>query len=261
MWYCSGQSNMWLPVDHSLTRNDTVASINAGKFTNIRGMFGGSGNVPSGGAAYHPGGDGYGRKTGISPWMTAEQAISTGSSGGTAAAGGSYPLFKMGAACWYFGQRLSELGVEVPIGLADTAIGGQRIEEYVRFVTLFCGGPGDARLLGCHPQHPSRFGVARFPAHRLPHTVSRRYMNNATINKCTNRSSENIPWWDGELFVQQVLPFVDMTVKGWVWYQGENNMGAPKGNSLANLGYSCEQRELIRGWREVRQLSPVPFCC
>ena len=45
MWYCSGQSNMWLPVDHSLTRNDTVASIKAGKFTNIRGMFGGSGNV------------------------------------------------------------------------------------------------------------------------------------------------------------------------------------------------------------------------
>ena len=38
------------------------------------------------------------------------------------------------------------------------------------------------------------------------------------------------------LFCEQVLPFVDMTVKGWVWYQGENNMGAPKGNSLVNLG-------------------------
>jgi hypothetical protein len=33
--------------------------------------------------------------------------------------------------------------------------------------------------------------------------------------------------------------------------QGENNMGGRKGNSLANTGYSCEQRELIRGWREV----------
>jgi len=37
----------------------------------------------------------------------------------------------MGAACWYFGQRLAELGVTVPIGLSDTAIGGQRIEECV----------------------------------------------------------------------------------------------------------------------------------
>lgn len=62
----------------------------------------------------------------------------------------------------------------MPIGLADTAIGGQRIEEY---------------------------------------------MNNITIGKCSNRSSENIPWWDGELFASQVIPFVDMTVKGWVWYQ------------------------------------------
>jgi hypothetical protein len=29
----------------------------------------------------------------------------------------------------YFAQRLSELGVDVPIGIANTAIGGQRIEE------------------------------------------------------------------------------------------------------------------------------------
>jgi len=112
----------------------------------------------------------------------------------------------MGAACWYFGQRLSELGVTAPIGLVDTAIGGQRIEEY---------------------------------------------MNNATISTCQNRSSENIPWWNGQLFGQMVLPFVDMTVKGWVWYQGENNMGNLKGSAIENLGYSCEQRELIRGWRSI----------
>jgi hypothetical protein len=31
----------------------------------------------------------------------------------------------MGAACWYFAQRLSELGVSHPIGIANTAIGGQ----------------------------------------------------------------------------------------------------------------------------------------
>jgi hypothetical protein len=102
MWYCSGQSNMWLPVDHSLSRNDTVAAIKAGKYTNIHGMFGGSGNHPGGGT-FTPGGQGYGRKNGNNPWMTAEQAIATGSSSGS---GGSYPLFRMGAACWY-GARFS----------------------------------------------------------------------------------------------------------------------------------------------------------
>ena len=34
--YCSGQSNMWLPLLHTLTRNDTLASLAAGKYPNIR---------------------------------------------------------------------------------------------------------------------------------------------------------------------------------------------------------------------------------
>ena len=40
-------------------------------------------------------------------------------------------------------------------------------------------------------------------------------------------------------------PFVDMTVKGWLWYQGENNMGGVKGNSAASLGYACNQKALV----------------
>lgn len=39
MWYCSGQSNMWLPVLNTFSRNETVAAIAAGKYTNIRGWF------------------------------------------------------------------------------------------------------------------------------------------------------------------------------------------------------------------------------
>ena len=28
--------------------------------------------------------------------------------------------------------------------------------------------------------------------------------------------------WNGQLFAKQVMPFVDMTVKGFLWYQGEH---------------------------------------
>jgi len=42
-----------------------------------------------------------------------------------------------------------------------------------------------------------------------------------------------------------------MTVKGWTWYQGENNMNNVKGNSALDIGYSCKQRELVKGWREI----------
>lgn len=197
---------MWLPVSSSFTRNDTVSAIKAGKYTNIRVMAGSSGTsvYASKGGQVQTSSD-YGGEKGSNPWMTAEQSIATGAS---AANGGSYPLFQIGATCWYFAQRLAELGVDVPIGITNTAIGGQRIEEYM-------------------------------------------YNTSTSIGKCSQRSGESTPWWDARLFATQVSPFVDMTVKGWLWYQGENNMGGVMGNSDAGVGYSCEQQMLVDGWRQV----------
>ena len=62
--------------------------------------------------------------------------------------------------------------------------------------------------------------------------------------------------WDSQLYGQQVIPFVDMTVKGWLWYQGENNMGGTYGNAAAGVGYGCEQLELVRGWRAAWSAVP-----
>eukprot|EP00051_Salpingoeca_urceolata_P018667 m.264243 g.264243 ORF g.264243 m.264243 type:complete len:778 (+) comp19248_c1_seq11:1238-3571(+) len=201
-WYCSGQSNQWLPVSYSFSRNDTVRAIQGGKYHNVRLMAGGSGSKPYGSWPNK-----YGDKGGTNPWMTAEQAIADGTFDKP-----TFSLFKMGAACWYFAQRLSELGVSYPIGIADTAIGGQRIEEYA---------------------------------------------TNESLQVCTNRSGGGKDlWWDAQLWGQQVLPFTDMTVKGFTWYQGENNMGEVKGSAIHNIGYSCEQRQLVEGWRKAWSKTP-----
>lgn len=169
VWHCSGQSNMWFPVQKTYSRNETVAAIQSGKYTNIHLMAGNSGTAPHGPTGSGTAGESwpplYGAKGGSNPWMTAVQAISDGTSSGLE--GGNMSLFKMGATCWYFAQRLAELGVDHPIGLVNTAIGGQRIEEY---------------------------------------------MSNSSIATCHNRSSPGA--FDGTLFGQQILPFVDMTVKG-----------------------------------------------
>eukprot|EP01052_Picozoa_sp_SAG31_P017617 SAG31_NODE_1213_length_9359_cov_4.298164_12_plen_212_part_00 len=137
---------MWLPVANSFSRNQTAAAIKKGKYANIRVMAGGSGSpvyadaksgrvltasdYGNGTCAEVPG---RGNSTQVkctssNPWMTAKMSVAVGHS---AASGGDYPLFEVGATCWYFAQRLSELGVDVPIGIANTAIGGQRIEEYM----------------------------------------------------------------------------------------------------------------------------------
>ena len=37
---------------------------------------------------------------------------------------------------------------------------------------------------------------------------------------------------------------------------GENNMGGTKGSAINNIGYSCEQRALVAGWRKVWSETP-----
>ena len=59
VWYCGGQSNMALPMRHSLTRNATAAAIRMGKYSNIR-IQGMEGNM-------NP----------YQPWATLKQALST----------------------------------------------------------------------------------------------------------------------------------------------------------------------------------------
>jgi hypothetical protein len=44
-----------------------------------------------------------------------------------------------------------------------------------------------------------------------------------------------------------------MTIAGFVWYQGENDMGEDKGNILYNEGYACVMPKLVELWR--RQFS------
>ena len=195
MWYCSGQSNMWLPVQYSFSRNKSVAAIKAGKFRNIRGLFSASATTPTSGE-----------------WKTAAQAITDGNETHP-----TYSLFQVGAACWYFAQQLVERGVKTPIGIADTAIGGQRIEEFQNNATTYAG------RIGC------------------PDVVG---------------ETEQKTAWNGQLFAKQVMPFVDMTVKGFTWYQGENNMQNVKGNAASNVGYSCKQRELVKGWRSIWSTTP-----
>jgi hypothetical protein len=114
------------------------------------------------------------------------------------------------------------------------------------------------------------------------------------IYKCSSRTGVTSPEWNGRLFARMVLPFVDMTTKGFLWCelcacslsqraaaaarrrplaasadhpspaagpllcsdQGENNMGGVKGNSQSNIGYACEQKALVDDWRKIWSSTP-----
>jgi len=126
VWFCSGQSNMWLPVLYTFARNETAAAIAAGSLSNIRIMAGGSGSVPY---ASWPPQYGSGAKA-SNPWMTASEAAPAGCVDRQ-----NCPFFQVGGTCWYTMQALATSGVDVPLGILDLAIGGQRIEEYMANLT------------------------------------------------------------------------------------------------------------------------------
>ena len=184
VWYCSGQSNMWLPMAFSFSRNDSRAALLKGEIANIRVAAGDS------------------QESNAYPWVTGMMAAKAVNL--TTRKGG---LFDFSAACWYFAESLARrLAAEakennkavVPIGILDTAIGGTMIEQW----TL-----------------------------------------NSTSKACRNISlaSHNEGLYDTD-----VVPYLSMTVKGFVWYQGENNMHGLKGNSLHSTGYGCMMPAMVR---------------
>ena len=103
VWYCSGQSNMALPVLHTFSRNKSRDLVQSGKGPDIR-IHGLKGNM---------------NKDQV--WSTAAAACE----GDTCS-----DLFTFSSTCWYFAESLAEkLQPARPIGLVHTAWGGSMIEQ------------------------------------------------------------------------------------------------------------------------------------
>ena len=74
------------------------------------------------------------------------------------------------------------------------------------------------------------------------------WLSNQTIAKCSHTRIESS---NQEYHDSRVMPFVNMAVKGFVWYQGENDCHGTMGNSVAKVGYSCLMASLVQQWREL----------
>eukprot|EP01060_Flectonema_neradi_P011042 TRINITY_DN180_c0_g1_i6.p1 TRINITY_DN180_c0_g1~~TRINITY_DN180_c0_g1_i6.p1 ORF type:complete len:623 (+),score=125.99 TRINITY_DN180_c0_g1_i6:44-1870(+) len=186
VWYCGGQSNMALPLLHTISRNDSVKALQQGQFNNIR-LHQLAGNM-------NP----------TMLWTTALNMTKNVDKSGIPL------LFGFSSTCYYFGQELSRLmGADAPpIGLIHTAWGGSTAEQWT---------------------------------------------SNKTSSECRNVTldASSQEWFDTRL-----TPFSQMTVKGFVWYQGENDMGNVFGNSLYHSGYSCEVPKMVDEWRSVFSQEP-----
>ena len=60
----------------------------------------------------------------------------------------------------------------------------------------------------------------------------------------------------GSYYESRVMPFAPMTLKGFLWYQGENNMGTVFGNSAQKRGYACAVPAMLAEWRALFSQEP-----
>eukprot|EP00117_Sycon_ciliatum_P038771 scpid54146/ scgid28761/ Sialate O-acetylesterase; Sialic acid-specific 9-O-acetylesterase; Yolk sac protein 2; Sialate O-acetylesterase small subunit; Sialate O-acetylesterase large subunit len=215
VYFCSGQSNMELLLHFTFSRNDTLGAIAKGMYHNIRvRQFSHNSQteetfiVPAGMGRLHPD---------SSTWLGAGQALALEETMSICPWCGKTNrsvLVSFSAACWYFGQALSDElakmndGKAPPIGLIASSVGGTKIELWTPVEEL-----GNCKNQSCP----------------------------APVNTTTC----------GLLYNGMVAPFVNMSVKGYLWYQGENNVYEDTGNVLEHTGYGCMLPNMISAWRKA----------
>ena len=160
-----------------------------------------------------------GLRLGAGPWATARQHAALLQHRGGAASGvelTSSGLARFCATCYYFAEALSDRFA--------------RARRPVPTLGLVCAAEGATFI--------EQFFPRASPAHQSCKHVMR---------------DPNGLHWTGDVFERRIAPFVRMSLKGWLWQQGEFNLqtNALSGNSAGGFGYGCVLPALIRTWREL----------
>ena len=236
VYFCSGQSNMALPLTHTFSAKSLQAEMLGGKYDELRFFQFGGMSAPHTGHQYAPT---YTQQSGSMSWTPygskqshtwfnasfsagvqpvcekcRDQSPPCGSCGEHVDEG---PLMSMSATCIEFGRSLlDQRGSEeaaVPIGLIASAVGGTTIESW---------------------------------------------SPNATTKECQNTTTGGATAGKprGDLFYGMACPFVNTSVAGFVFYQGENNMHGDPGSSLHGGGYGCMMPKMVAAWREIWSAEP-----
>ena len=221
VYFCSGQSNMELLMHFTFSRNDTLDSLARGMYQNIRIRQFPHNAMPE--ETYIVKG-GMGKfSPNASTWLGGGQALALKAPVHhcfECGAANRSVLMMYSAACWYFGQALTDElskmndGKAPPIGLIASSVGGTMIELWT-------------------------------PVEEL---------ENCKNTSCGTKKLNSTKC--GSLYNGMVAPFINMTVKGYIWYQGENNVFADTGNSMEGTGYGCMLPNMIKTWRKMWSITP-----
>ena len=248
VWLCAGQSNAWLVTYYAFERNETYARARAGDFGHVRLRTQARANVSDAARAW------------VAPPAPPYDPVGGFPGGGWLRATGGdedveNTIAQFSAACWFFAAALGDAERArradageperplTPIGLVGSYWGGTTIEMWTPNATLY--------------------------------------------DSCTNTTGgppdQRDDYANGALFNGMVAPWVNSSLAGVIWYQGENNVGQcvddaraddasgqaspaacgargdAAGGGPKGAGYACMIEALVRGWRAAWRAPELPF--
>ena len=155
------------------------------------------------------------------------------------------------AVAYFFGREISERE-KVPIGLIDSTWGGTPADSWVSLDTL----GSDPRLL---PAFASRASFADKQTDLNETIASEKQADTAA--KSAGKPVPSHPWHPFEtswlpagLYNGMIAPLTPMTIKGFLWYQGETNSSPERAPFYHTLFSS-----LIGDWRMHFAQGDLPF--
>jgi hypothetical protein len=235
VFFCSGQSNMALPNTHSYSAKSLQAQMLDGKFRNLRffqfeGMSGGK--IGAGGAyaalwtrqtgssTYRHPGNGTVKRT----WFNASYAAAFPKLCPNPSEDNNTDTCKHvdNGPFFKFSATCMEFGRSLIEQLGDDAPPIGLIQAAIGGTTIESWSPNTTTM---HCQNKTAGGPSAGPP-------------------------------GGRLYYGMVCPFVNMTIAGFTWYQGENNMHGSPGSSLTSEGYGCMMAGMVAAWREIWSAVP-----
>jgi sialate O-acetylesterase len=229
VWLCSGQSNMQMPVSFRKWQTENGQQETAAahypeiRFYQSQRLF-----------SPYPCNDSYGNWYKCTPHSA-----------------------KSFSACgFFFGRKVHE-ATGVPIGLIDSAYGGQRIETFTPRQGFESVAEMDYICKQINEANKEYYGAINSPATEVAEkwkrdlgtTVGSRDLSVIPELPKHKLDGKNQPT---SVYNAMVHPIVPFAIRGVIWYQGESNIGD-------GMLYYHMTRALIQSWRKIWDQDDLPF--